>query len=84
VALFKRAEIAIEGGRAVQRQNKPFKYGGSAKTAYHSVNKALELRWFEEKGFKNGLDFYVVRALFLLIQFFSLLFLTQRALVSML
>jgi hypothetical protein len=27
VALFKRAEIAIEGGRAVQRQNKPFKYG---------------------------------------------------------
>jgi len=54
VTLFKRAEIAIEGGRAVQRQNKPFKYGGSAKTAYHSVNKALELRWFEKKGLKMG------------------------------
>jgi hypothetical protein len=54
VALFKRAEIAIEGGRAVQRQNKPFKYGGSAKTAYHSVNKALELVWFEKKGLKMG------------------------------
>jgi hypothetical protein len=52
VTLFKRAEIAIGGGRAVRRQNKPFKYG--AKTAYHSVNKALELRWFEKKGLKMG------------------------------